>query len=438
MLYLGVLILLIFHFLRPQEVPILRDLRLVFITMLILTPAWLVTLQRKKILRTQQDLFMGLLYLAAIFSYWNFYKSRTYVPVLEFGRDVILYLFVAHAIDSSRRVAMSLVVIMGMLAIVAATAGRVEFGPTAGQFAGIGMFNNRNDLAYAIAIAFPIALVFIFRGNIFSKLIGLAALAFGAPALYMTDSRGGMLAAIGSVYALLFINAKRAATKIIMACFAFCVLLAAFALSPRLSTVQDYKSDESAMGRVESWSFGLSAFKEHPIFGGGYHQWKDFSGSPIAAHNSYINVMAELGMFGLFAYIGMLYFSIKTCYRLYHEGADPYIRTSAFALYGVVVGQALAGLFQTRCYHTIVMASVAISSAMLIINSRMIAENESDLEIHRKLELESIHPDDNLWERSQSLGIKTKGLVTKRHAYELAGLCALCWLAHKLFVMTSY
>jgi len=144
MLYLGVLFLLILTYLRPQEfITIIQGWPIVFWTMVVLALPWLATLSYRKLLRTRIDLFMFLLWLIAVISWWNYWKSHMHSPAKEFGRVLLIYLFVAHAIDSRAKLTgVVWMTLLGLL-IVGMMGGR-DVG-LKDQYASIGLFNNRNQ-----------------------------------------------------------------------------------------------------------------------------------------------------------------------------------------------------------------------------------------------------------------------------------------------------
>jgi probable O-glycosylation ligase (exosortase A-associated) len=74
----------------------------------------------------------------------------------------------------------------------------------------------------------------------------------------------------------------------------------------RMSTIQNYDSDASAMGRINAWVLAWNVAKAH-FFGGGYFMYTQeifgrFAPNPLdvhVAHSIYFSVMAEHGFVGL-------------------------------------------------------------------------------------------------------------------------------------------
>jgi len=432
MLYAGVLVFLMLQYLRPQEfITLIRGARLVFISMLVLVPPWLATLQLKKVLRTPEDLFMFLFWVICVVSYWNHWKSHFYIPLQAVGKTLLCYLLVAHVIDTRRKLAGVIWMAMLMLLIVASTAGTLETGGTKGQYASfIPMFDNRNDFAYAMAIMLPIALAFALRGDAFARIVGAGTALAGVVILLPSDSRGGQLASIFALYTILFIQAKSKLGKQIMLIGGILVLMVAFAMSARLATVGQYKEDKSAMGRVEVWARALEMFREKPFIGKGYMSWRDHAKRD--SHSSYMRAIGELGGIGLFIYIGLLFYALRDAYQIAMRATTRTLRVCAMGMTGVMVGHIIGSLFQTRLYHSFVLVQIAVISGM-----RLVADREGALPRPApagRPGAESPGP----WQLSQGAGFMAPGLVNRKDLLKIGALTFGCWLLHKVFVMYSF
>ncbi len=69
--------------------------------------------------------------------------------------------------------------------------------------------------------------------------------------------------------------------------------------------------DSSALGRLELFQYGLSIFKDHPLFGSGIGTFFELSAyrfdKNIAAHGDYMKMFAETGIFGGMGYVILLF-----------------------------------------------------------------------------------------------------------------------------------
>lgn len=372
MLYVGVLLFLVLQYLRPQEyVQIIYGWRVVLGTMLVLLPGWLATLQNKKLLRTPEDLFMGLYWCVCVLSVFKYRPAHVPDIAWEFGKVLLCYLFVAHIIDSRRRLGAAMFVMCLLLLGVAMQAGQGVGLPN--QYASIGMFGNRNDFAHGIAAALPIAAAFLLGGGLFLKIVGLGLIVAIIPELIKSGSRGGQLAAMVAVYAILVVRAKKTRTRNLMVVLGLLGGLAVFAASERLATVVEYQTDPSAMGRVMFWSSCLRSFRATPlnlIMGRGYGTIIEGMLRSRAAHSSYMNNLFELGAPGLFILIGLLFFAVRDAYALAQNALRPATRMLALGLTGLMAGTIIGSAVETLSYRIYVLVPVAMISALRVIEQR--------------------------------------------------------------------
>ena len=68
-------------------------------------------------------------------------------------------------------------------------------------------------------------------------------------------------------------------------------------------------SESSAQSRIQSWAEGWTMLKMHPITGVGYGQYTEYYIK--VAHNSFVEVFAELGLLGATCFVGMFYWYFK-------------------------------------------------------------------------------------------------------------------------------
>ena len=181
--------------------------------------------------------------------------------------------------------------------------------PILGRMRYIGLFNDPNDVGLSLVTALPMAM-YLFRSSRHTLVKLLLLLCIGTIfwGIKLTDSRGTILAlgAILGVYSWRRFGIFR---TVIAGMFALPVLLL---LSTRLDTIDP--AEESAHGRVEAWYEGIQMLRENPVFGVGFGLFGDHN--PLTAHNSYILVMAELGIPGYFLWFAFSVSCIRMMYLL--------------------------------------------------------------------------------------------------------------------------
>lgn len=192
----------------------------------------------------------------------------------------------------------------------------------AGYFLGDG-----NDLGWGLNVVLPFTLYATLRSkNNFSKSASLIAFALICFGIIGTMSRGAVLAMSGSLSYFWLRSNKKIWGAVFLVFLVIAVLLYAPDLFyERMSSLQNYTEDSSAIGRITAWKAAIKMALENPIFGVGAGNFNSsygrfyrdestsFYGSArwISAHSVYFLVLGEYGILGLIVIITLLYFIYK-------------------------------------------------------------------------------------------------------------------------------
>ena len=103
--------------------------------------------------------------------------------------------------------------------------------------------------------------------------------------------------------------------------------------------------DSGMSGRAEAWSETLEIWMANPIFGVGFRQHEDLVKSASSAHNAYLAMLADTGLFGLIAYVLLISFSLWEAWRQQMP-----IR-ARIVLLAVVASYAVLGVFERRALN---------------------------------------------------------------------------------------
>lgn len=221
-----------------------------------------------------------------------------------------------------------------------------------------GLLENPNSLGLLTAVFFPIAVGTAARKGRFRNhlLVGLMALG-----LILSGSRGGTLAAlIGSTYVLWRTRGRSAwlvaaAAGVLVVVFAGLVPLSGGLTNSPLVNA-DALLRPGTGGRLEAWPLALDLIKERPILGYGFGTeellfpahgvvFREFKGGYF--HNSYLGLMAQVGLFGALAFFLPLFYLVarQLCRARAYDRLDP-----VHSLLGSVLAGLAAGLSESWMY----------------------------------------------------------------------------------------
>jgi putative inorganic carbon (hco3(-)) transporter len=369
MLFIGLQIFLFLIIIRPQDfVSEMLGMPIIFVVMSALLAAWLMTNHDKRLLRTPQDRYYSLFFVMIVVSSLSVGWFGYTVQLLEETLKVALvYWFIVTIVNSEKRLITTIWSVVVLMTFVAAMGILQHFGydiTGAGmwwaadkqvwQIRGIGLFDNPNDLAYSVVLVIPFSIgLFLRSSNPITKTFILTIIANAAFCIYLTNSRGGYLAAIVCLITWLYfwVNSRdlRRVTfflGIICVVIAFCI------------QTKGYREDKSSMGRVEAWAAGMDMLKEHPLIGVGKGQFLEYHNRD--SHSSYVRAGAELGVVGLFAFIGILYSSFRSLQSeiLPDPGSD--MKIYRVGLVSYLSSYAVGSIFSTRTYDIIFMIIIAL------------------------------------------------------------------------------
>ena len=187
-----------------------------------------------------------------------------------------------------------------------------------------GIFNDPNDIGLLLVVALALSIFMArFATGRLLQLLTLAAMGWLIYGVYLTDSRGTLLA----VLVVLGLEAWRAYGKtVVMVIGAVAVpVLIAFTRLAALSA-----DEESAENRVEAWYDGVQYLISRPLFGVGWGMFSD-ENAGLTAHNSLVLAMAELGMPGYVFWLAFVMLSGVMIYRLGYPPATPAVAAVAQA-----------------------------------------------------------------------------------------------------------
>jgi O-antigen ligase len=253
-----------------------------------------------------------------------------------------------------------------------------------------------NDLAYLLVSVLPLALGFVLTATTrVKRLINGGVFAAVVLAMLLTGSRGGFLGLLAVLACLVLLPIKRpqirtsgrkARQRVVPALLAsVCLGFVVWPYLPaetreRLASIlqlgSDYNSDLSNINsRGSIWDRSFNAALQRPVgYGVNSFAMVDLKtgGRFRAPHNSYLEVLTELGFLGLFLLVRMYVLSWRALHRARltllaatANGERDAQLVFARMLQTALVGNAVAGFFLSMAYATLLWTLFALVMAIV-------------------------------------------------------------------------
>jgi O-antigen ligase len=234
------------------------------------------------------------------------------------------------------------------------------------QIAAFGLFGDPNDLCLAFITGIPLAWAeFRTAGNPLIRGAAFALIPLYGYAAILTNSRGGVIGLFG-MCAAYAVSVTKGMRRWIIASFS--IALITVVAPARFTGGMDVE-----MGRVNAWGDGLAAFQRFPVFGVGYHAFVDQASTENkAAHNSYINALAELGVVGYTPWFLLLFFTAIYLRRtiILTNTFPKHTRSRLVGLMSALIGYFTSIYFLSRSYHPFLFILLALGICQTVIVSQ--------------------------------------------------------------------
>jgi O-antigen ligase len=187
-----------------------------------------------------------------------------------------------------------------------------------------GFMENPNDLAMNLIVFMAPALLIVFQDNrLLRRLTAAGIVLVMAMAIVLTKSRAGFLG-IGAMGLVVVYYAIRERPGVV-----FALIFAALIATPmmpesfwdRMSSITNPDEDQtgSRQQRIQLYRQGLQVFSENPLTGIGAGQFVNYDGEMMLArwrvtHNVWLQVAAELGIFGLCTFAFLAWRAFTACF----------------------------------------------------------------------------------------------------------------------------
>jgi Lipid A core - O-antigen ligase and related enzymes len=375
---------------RPQDfIPPLAPLRLALVFTVLLS--FVTLLQNRKgilnLFRQRESklylLFFGIMCAGIPFAIYR--RASFDFVILRYVVNMVFFtlcLLHVNTLEKFKRV----VAVLMFSGFFFSIFGLVQGNFQAGRFTTGGDVFDPNDVAYIGISLFPFSMSVLVGSYRFpTKIIALSGLLLCVLLTLYTGSRGGLIGFMILVLLFLFLPIPRVKklykVLVIMLFIAVAIINVDKMNMERYQTLghldQDYNlSDE--FGREQIWKRGLQIFFENPITGVGVTGFSEALGNMRerenlpsqrwqTAHNSYLLVMVETGIFGVTVFIYLIGKCVKT-FNQFRKRREASVEKDFSTMSGIFligfIAQLFMAFFLSQAYSMIFTLYFAISAAL--------------------------------------------------------------------------
>lgn len=294
-------------------------------------------------------IFMGL----SLFHSGQYFGKSFMALFFKWGKFIVLFLIVQDSISRRRDLLISVFIFLfsaGLAAVSGITQflgwgeflrGREILIMKGGVRAITSSFNHCNGFGAYLIIPFSLCIAFLkspraLKPKLYSLILFLAIiLAF---CIFHTYSRGAWVGVFAALITMMFISRR---LILILLVFIFCGIISLIPTFRGIAfSIFDSNGDSD---RFRYWQAALSMFRENPFLGKGLGTFmarfsEYLPGTNISyAHNCYLQIMAESGIFSLLAFLGSIFMVLNNGIKRFFSERDPVILGGVCGLVGFLV-----------------------------------------------------------------------------------------------------
>lgn len=335
-------------------------------------------------------LIMAFAFMAVISTPFGYYPGMSVEFLGEFLFKFGLYLYlVIRLINTKERIEGFLytIIISGVAMGVAAVLQQKTGGRTH-----VGDMYDPNDLAMLMVTILPISFMSIFVvKRLLAKILLLLCSTFLLVAITTTQSRGGFIGLVIVAICIIFIKIKKVSRikRIIPIAILGFIFIYSMGGEYKDRIRSIFENTDEGAGRILVWKRTLFIIKDHPILGVGPNAFMTAYGDYLAndrfegelsrtsaggkwqtAHNSFLLVLAELGLPGLIIFVSILYLTFRNLRRimklpLADNEESKNIKYHATALMISLAGFLTCSFFLSQAYNGLIYVIFVLSNSMI-------------------------------------------------------------------------
>lgn len=273
---------------------------------------------------TWQARFFAVSYLIALISYFTqpFPVRLTAGPFLTYTALVILFFVTLSVVDSPKRLRLVLMVFIGSVAFASLYVLREwQKGGRTPDFRPGWAVGDSNVFAAIVAISAPIAFYLMRDKRPRSeRLYFLGCMGVSILATVLGASRGGFLGLTAGFLVAVYKSRNRFRNLALIFAIVVPILLVAPYSPVQRFLHPTWRDTENIQTRTAAWSGGIHMVAKHPLLGVGLGNFKalvleyetgTFKEQSLA-HNTYLEIAAELGVPTLLLFLALLFSTYRT------------------------------------------------------------------------------------------------------------------------------
>ena len=317
---------------------------------------------------------VGLLFIGGFLS--PVWKGGAVTKSIEFSKICVAWALTFLLITTFER--LRRIIFIQAISVVVACSAAIAKGHNVERLNGVlgGIYSNPNDLAFAVVLALPFALLFMeTTKNVLVKVLWMVGMLIMLFTIFLTASRAGFIdLIISGVVTLYFFAVKGKRPYLLLGTLFAAVLIAATVggkLYDRFEALSgDTTTEKSAYGsfqdRVYLMEKAVEAIETYPVFGIGAHNFTNYSGIWRDVHMTYLQICAEGGIPVLILYLLFFWQAFKNL-KILRKRKDlgPDMTLFVGALTSSLVGFIVGAVFAPEAYQYFPYFSVAFIATMM-------------------------------------------------------------------------
>ena len=329
--------------------------------------------------------------------------STAYQHVLSI---LVLWVTVVTLVGSVPRLRWTVLLAVGSAALASLYTLRQQLTVGIGDpgFRAAGIFSDSNQYALVVGLWIPIAVLWTFsKRPTWERVFCFGSLIVSLLGTLLAASRGGFVG-LTAAFLYLGIRSPRLLRKVAVV-GALMIPLLVWSSSSLLTRVRNpSEGDQQAQqARLIVWKAGLRMIEAHPLIGVGMHNFKsqvlryedESERVESLAHNSYVEIAAEMGIPTLIAFVGLLGATLTALERVRKRSQhlkSEQLSLTALGLQAGLISFMFSSFFLSAWFEKMVWLMIFLSIALYRISCELgLFRSKTSLRLKRR-ELATIAP----------------------------------------------